>query len=230
MRRNTNLMLTIDSGQSLLPFELQPIMRLEDNHVYAHEILYRGERLPGGWGDVDKAVLDYFRSEARGSTPTFINLDHSYLLNEPDHHLLEVSKMNSVYFEISEEFVSSEVFDTLSRKINKLSALGITFAIDDFGSGLDGLSRLFALDRVECIKVDGKLFQQAALRQHARESLSNMVAHWNSAGMITIAEWVESKELLEFAREIGFTMVQGFEVDALIASRNNASAPVGAVA
>ena len=230
MRRNNNSMLTIDSGQGKLSFELQPIMRLEDNHVYAHEILYRGERLPGGWGEVDKAVLQYFRSADRGDTPTFINLDHSYLLNEPDQHLLEVSKMNSVYFEISEEFVSSEVFDTLSHKINKLTAQGITFAIDDFGSGLDGLSRLFALDRVECIKVDGKLFQQAVKRQHAREALTNMVAHWNSAGMITIAEWVESKELLQFAREIGFTMVQGFEVDALIARRIEAGTEISAIA
>ena len=212
---------SIGSKGPRLPFELQPIMRLDTGEVFAHELLFRGERSEGIWKVVDRAVLEYFRTKNRRKLPTFINLDHGFLLDTPDSLLLEVMKHNQVYFELSEELVSADVFESVSMKVNRLSAQGITFAIDDFGSGLDGLSRLYALDRVACIKVDGKLFQQAHKRKHARESLRNMVNHWNKSGFLTIAEWVESPDLMAFAMETGFGLAQGFQVDAFLQEQAN---------
>jgi EAL domain-containing protein (putative c-di-GMP-specific phosphodiesterase class I) len=145
----------------------------------------------------------------------FVNLDHAYLIEVPDDLLLEAQARHALRFEINEKDVPGDGFAGLCEKINRLSAKGVRFAVDDFGSGRDGLSRVFALDKVECIKVDGALFQAAYRRHHARAALSSMVAHWNAAGILTIAEWIESEALLAFAIETGFAMGQGFYVDEL---------------
>lgn len=206
---------TLREDSTILPFALQAIARISDMTIFAREFLYRGAPLPGGWPAVDAALVGHLEKYAVSTLPIFVNLDHNFLLDVPDLTLINASRRNPVYFEINEAYVPHDIYNLLSVKINRLTEQGVKFAIDDFGSGLDGLSRIYALDQLLCVKVDGNLLHAAYQRKHARDSLLDMVSHWNRAGVLTVAEWIESEALLEFALDTGFAMGQGFFLDSV---------------
>lgn len=197
-------------------FELQPLMRTVDRSIFGYEYLYRGDRSIR-WESVDEAVLDFL---CKGNAPVsekamFVNLSHQSLIDIPGEIFIYASFANNVHFEISEAFADKETFAKVVTKANALSAQGVQFAIDDFGSGLDGFRRLYALDQVSAIKIDGELVWAAYQREHAASNLRAMVAHWKGTGMVTVAEGIESQALLSFARDLQFDVVQGFYVDDL---------------
>lgn len=208
-----------NSGGEYVRFELQAIARAGDLSVYGYEFLYRGDAEPTSsaqWMAVDRAVLRYLAEESEcDGKPCFVNLSHESLLITEEASFATACARNNLRFEMSEAVAESAVFDQVCEKINRLSSLGIQFAIDDFGAGLDGSRRLYALDSVAAIKVDRGLLVCAAGRPRAARMLEASVASWKSAGITTVAEGVESPELLEFAQRLGFDLVQGWHIDTI---------------
>lgn len=200
-------------------FELQAIARAGDLSVYGYEFLYRGKAWPTSaaqWMAVDRAVLQYLsQAEECDGKPCFINLSHESLLTTEETWFAAACARNDLRFEMSEAAAENALFDQVCEKINRLSSLGMQFAIDDFGAGLDGSRRLYALDTVAAIKVDRGLLVSAAGRPQAARMLEASVASWKSAGITTVAEGVESAELLTFAHSIGFDLVQGWYIDTI---------------
>jgi len=200
-------------------FELQAIARAGDLSVYGYEFLYRGNAKPTSsaqWMAVDRAVLRYLAQEDEcDGKPCFVNLSHESLLTTEEASFAAACARNDLRFEMSEAAAENALFDQVCEKINRLSSLGMQFAIDDFGAGLDGSRRLYALDSVAAIKVDRGLLVSAAGRPQAARMLEASVASWKSAGIATVAEGVESAELLEFAQRLGFDLVQGWHVDTI---------------
>lgn len=197
-------------------FRLQPIMHVHTGAVFGHELLYRGPR-HFSWEDIDKAVLDALQRSQVAPGVLFVNMSHQSLLHLPAGDFLNASQTNDLYFELSEAITDQDMFMKVSAKVNQLCAAGVRIAIDDFGSGHDGLKRLSSLDKVSAIKIDGDIIRNAYKRRHAAETLKAMVTHWNRTGIATIAECIESAELLEFARGMEFHMTQGFHIDDLLA-------------
>lgn len=216
--------LHISSAQFRRRFELQAIVNTSDLRVYGYEFLYRGGVRPtssAGWRIIDQSVLDHLAVEGgqRGSV-SFVNLSHESLLAIPDKVFILAAASSDVCFEVSEERADDATFARVCDKVNRLSALGLQFVLDDFGAGIDGSRRLYSLDRVSAIKVDRDLLVSASLRPRAAGMLRACVAHWNDTGIITVAEGVETPQLLEFALRTGFRLVQGYHVDTLAASLN----------
>lgn len=207
---------SISPGTAALPFEMQPIMRLADEVVHGYELLYRGAR-PVSWSDVDRSVLAYFASRAQSNPVLYVNLSNETILTTPDEVFHEAAQKNKLVFELSESFVDVGKFDALAAKVNTLSAAGVRFAIDDFGSGLDGMKRLYAFNRIEAVKIDGGLLATTMSRPDAESALKALVANWRSSAIVTVAECVENDEMLSFARGLGVDMVQGWHIDALLA-------------
>ena len=200
-------------------FELQAIANTADLSVYGYEFLYRGMVRPtstAGWVRVDQGVLKYLGAVALGlHQPCFINLSHESFMAIPDSAFFAAFEKNELRFELSEAVAEGELFDEVCNKVNRLIGSGMHFAIDDFGAGLDGSRRLYALDKVAVIKVDRGLLISAAGRSNAAKMLSASVASWKAAGIQTVAEGVETAELLAFAQGLGFDLVQGWHVDGL---------------
>lgn len=208
------------SGEaSGIRFDLQAIAHADDLAVYGYEFLYRGEVRPSSaaaWTSVDQGVLRYLASEVPAAgTPCFINLSHESLLTIQESSFAAASTCNDLRFEMSEAVAEGDFFDQVCDKVNHLCRQGMQFAIDDFGAGLDGNRRIYALDSVAAIKVDRGLLVCAASRPQAARMLEASVSSWKSAGIQTVAEGVESRELLVFARAVGFDLVQGWYVDTL---------------
>jgi ammonium transporter, Amt family len=98
------------------------------------------------------------------------------------------------------------------RFIDALSALGCPFALDDFGSGLSSFAYLKNL-RVQKLKIDGS-FVRDSLQDpvsYAMVEAINRIGH--TLGLETVAEWVDSPELIKEMRTIGVDYIQGYALD-----------------
>jgi EAL domain-containing protein (putative c-di-GMP-specific phosphodiesterase class I) len=202
------------------PFALQPIVQLRDQSVFAHEMLYRGPAIQNGdWCDVDIAMIECFAAQHISDKVIFLNVSHQALVAVPAQAFIDASRKNNLYFELSEAVTDRATLLATTDKVNELSTNGVRFAVDDFGNGADGYKRVFALDKVSVIKIDGDLLSAAYHRKHAAKMLHAMVIHWNSQGITTIAECIEDDRLMEFAQSLEFDMGQGFFIDKMVSSK-----------
>ncbi len=110
--------------------------------------------------------------------------------------------------EITETILLQESEFTLA-KLHKFRSLGIRIALDDFGTGYSSLSylRSFPFDK---IKIDRSFVKNLSSGKDASAIVRTVTRLAQDLGMSTTAEGVETKEDLDFLREIGCTEIQGY--------------------
>tara|TARA_R110001592_G_scaffold324870_1_gene604600 strand:- start:5312 stop:8884 length:3573 start_codon:yes stop_codon:yes gene_type:complete len=115
-----------------------------------------------------------------------------------------------ICFEITETAAITNLSDA-TEFIRVLKRAGCKFALDDFGSGLSSYAYIQKLP-VDFIKIDGMFIRNIAtnLQDQALVKSINELAHF--MGMKTVAEFVESHEILKILREIGVDHSQGFGI------------------
>jgi diguanylate cyclase (GGDEF)-like protein len=91
----------------------------------------------------------------------------------------------------------------------RLRQLGCRFALDDFGSGLSSFGYLRHLP-VDFVKIDGGFVRNIAhnVVDMAMVEAINKISH--VMGLQTIAEFVESEEVLHALRQLGVEYAQGY--------------------
>lgn len=113
-------------------------------------------------------------------------------------------------FEITESCAINDTRAACSL-IDGLSELGCRFALDDFGSGYCSFSHLKRLP-VDYIKIDGMFVKDMLtdpMDMAIVRSITN-IAH--TLGKQTVAEFVESAEVLKLLKECGVDYVQGYYI------------------
>jgi diguanylate cyclase (GGDEF)-like protein/PAS domain S-box-containing protein len=90
-----------------------------------------------------------------------------------------------------------------------MKELGVKFALDDFGSGLSSFSYLKNLP-IDYLKIDGSLVRGIPNEEYDRAIVTsiNEVAHL--MGIKTIAEFVETDQILEHIGRISIDYAQGY--------------------
>jgi EAL domain-containing protein (putative c-di-GMP-specific phosphodiesterase class I) len=91
-----------------------------------------------------------------------------------------------------------------------LRDMEIGLAYDDFGAGQ---SRLLELTEIppDFLKFDRSLLDSQAIGSVGRRTLlRTLLTHAADAGIATVAEGVDSQELVDICRELGFTHFQGY--------------------
>ena len=129
-----------------------------------------------------------------------------------------------VVVEITESTAMADP-DRTQRILQELHAWGFRLALDDFGTGYSSLARLKHMP-VDVLKIDRSFVRDV----HEDASLASMVRAMiqlaEGLGMTPLAEGIETEGELEFLRENGCTLGQGFlfsrpvpadEVPALVA-------------
>jgi diguanylate cyclase (GGDEF)-like protein len=125
---------------------------------------------------------------------------------------LEAQKLpkGAICFEITE----TAAISSLSRVVHFMRALkelGCKFSLDDFGSGLSSFTYLKNLP-VDYLKIDGHFISNVA-EDNVDESMVKAIAEVGSAmGIETIAERVETREVLDKLAALGVEYAQGYYI------------------
>ena len=130
-----------------------------------------------------------------------------FVLNAFEKHKIPYKK---VCFEITESMAILKMDETLEF-INTFHKLGCLFALDDFGSGFSSYSYLRNLP-VDQVKIDGN-FVKNILVDHVDMAMVNSIKDVAKAmGMETVAEFVESTEIMVELGKMGVDFAQGYGV------------------
>jgi diguanylate cyclase (GGDEF)-like protein len=142
-----------------------------------------------------------------------INLSVDDILNKDivDYIKQEIKKYNvadKIVFEILES-EGIENYEEISLFINEMKKLGCRIAIDDFGSGYSNFEHLLKLN-IDYIKIDGSLIKNLNKNASAQITVEIIVDFAKKLNIITVAEFVHSKEVLEKVKELHVGRTQGF--------------------
>ncbi len=113
-----------------------------------------------------------------------------------------------ICFEITETAAVANLVIAQSF-IHRLRRRGCRFALDDFGSGMSSFQYLRQLP-VDFVKIDGSFVRSIAEDQRDRAVVAAIHEIAAVHRVQTVAECVESKEILAILRKIGVHYAQGF--------------------
>ncbi len=97
--------------------------------------------------------------------------------------------------------------------LGHLRGLGVTLAIDDFGTGYSSLASLRRLT-IDRIKIDRSFVTELATNGGDLNIVRSIIDLGRNLGLSTIAEGVETREVLDIVRALGCDEYQGFLVSA----------------
>lgn len=117
---------------------------------------------------------------------------------------------NTVVFEILERDAIGDM--THMRKfLSDLRKKGFSFALDDFGSGYNSFHYLREL-HFDFVKLDGAFVRNIVNSRVDYILVQNLIRLCQGLGILTIAEFVESAEILEVLKEMGINYAQGYHL------------------
>lgn len=107
------------------------------------------------------------------------------------------------------ETVALQEIQNLSRFLKSLRSLGCRIAIDDFGAGYTSYRNLQSLD-VDVVKIDGSFVKGVTECEDSQFFVRALVDLAQKFSLETVAEWVETREEVEFLEALGVEYLQGF--------------------
>ncbi|MCF2949535.1 EAL domain-containing protein [Paraglaciecola aquimarina] len=117
---------------------------------------------------------------------------------------------NKVCFEITESMAILKMEETLEF-INTFHTLGCKFALDDFGSGFSSYNYLKSLP-VQQLKIDGSFVKDILIDPIDMAMVCSIKDVAKAMGMETVAEFVESTEIMVELGKMGVDYAQGYGV------------------
>ena len=95
------------------------------------------------------------------------------------------------------------------RLLTELHDLGVSVAIDDFGSGWSSISYLKNLPFSK-LKIDREFVTEVDLRADSRAICRSMIELGRGLGMTVLAEGMERREEVDVLRAMGCRLFQGY--------------------
>jgi diguanylate cyclase (GGDEF)-like protein len=220
--------------RKIIPF-FQPILNVVEKKVEAVEVLSRislpdGRILGAGefieiaekMGIVHK--MDYIIMEKALQTVQescydgliFLNLSpRALVLNEFLHETRRIVTDSGVspdriVLEITERDTIRNMA-LLERFVNDLKSEGFKLAIDDFGSGFSSFHYLKHFP-IDVLKIEGDFIANMVKDSKDRSFVKSISMLAQELGIRTVAEYVESEEVLEAVAACGIDLAQGYHI------------------
>ncbi len=110
--------------------------------------------------------------------------------------------------ELTESLVLANVQDTV-EKMNALKAIGVRFAMDDFGTGQSSLTYLTQLP-LNQLKIDQSFVRNIGVQEADAVIIDTIIGMAENLGLEVIAEGVETREQRDFLHAHGCRLFQGY--------------------
>jgi EAL domain-containing protein (putative c-di-GMP-specific phosphodiesterase class I) len=110
--------------------------------------------------------------------------------------------------ELTESVVLEDV-EIVIERMQQIKALGVTFSLDDFGTGFSSLSYLKRLPLSE-VKIDRTFVRDIATDPSDEAIVRAIISMSESLGIEVIAEGVETQTQIDFLKSNGCTRYQGY--------------------
>ncbi|MDE7362286.1 MAG: EAL domain-containing protein [Oscillospiraceae bacterium] len=143
-------------------------------------------------------------------------------LNVSRHHLADdnfCEKLNAlvdnlgvphelIELEITESLLT-EHLDKLVETVTWFKDRGFRISVDDFGSGYSSLNLITMLP-FDTLKIDGGFFLRNDLTEKNKKVITSVVTLAKSLNLATVSEGVETQVQVDFLKDLGCDMIQGF--------------------
>ena len=93
--------------------------------------------------------------------------------------------------------------------LDEMKRLNIALLLDDFGSGMSSLSTIESYD-FDIIKLDMGFVRKIGKSKKSEAIIKSVIVMAHGLGAKTVAEGVETEEQLNFLKEAGCDMIQGY--------------------
>ena len=211
----------------------QPIVELKSGRIIAHEALARwtdekmGPISPSEFVpiaeqlNVIETVNYHLMTKAFAHAqqwPEHIRLSfnlsavqlHSSASAKEILNALKIAALNPsrLQVEVTETALLAD-FQHARTNLNELRKAGVMIVLDDFGAGFASIGYLREL-RFDQIKLDGALVTAALDSVDGQRLLRAVISLCDILGVASVAEHVESRELLKLVQELGCSAGQGF--------------------
>lgn len=222
----------------IVPY-FQPIFDCRTGQIFAHETLARlkepdGETVSAGmfietiekYGlgrDLDRLIIQNALTVMKsrideGNSPTrfFINLSAQEIQSRGILGFAEelCGKLKippaGIIFELLERDAIGDMTN-MRKFLTNLRKKGFSFALDDFGSGYNSFHYLREL-HFDYVKLDGAFVRNILNSKVDRTLVRNLIRLCREMDILTVAEFVESQEILEALMEMGVDYAQGFHL------------------
>lgn len=166
---------------------------------------------------VYEQILAYFREAidlGEEVVPISINFSRKHL-ESPDfiYQMGKYMKDYEVPASLIEAEITESVFvmelDELRNRVDEVHKLGMSIAIDDFGSGYSSLNVLAQIP-ADVIKLDRKFFDFESGEARQKQFIKHLIRMMKHMGIMTVMEGVETKEQVTFMKKCGCDVVQGY--------------------
>jgi diguanylate cyclase (GGDEF)-like protein/PAS domain S-box-containing protein len=112
--------------------------------------------------------------------------------------------------EITEGVMMQEPLKVVNQ-MHELCALGVSFSVDDFGTGFSSLSYIQKLPLAE-LKIDKSFVNDMTANSRSEAIVKAIIALGQSMGAVTVSEGVETELQRERLLALGCTLIQGYLV------------------
>lgn len=172
--------------------------------------------------DVDKEVIRKAfewlsqHREVIGTISLSINLSANSLGADG---MMEYIADQQLLFDVPSSCICFEITETSAiqnrqkamQMLQHLRKMGFAFALDDFGSGFASYGYLRELP-VDYVKIDGCFVRQIATNARDFAIVKSIHDVCRTMGVETVAEFVESSEIIDKLNEIGINYAQGYAI------------------
>lgn len=230
----------LEAGEFVVYY--QPKVNISDRTLYGSEALVRwlheGSLIPpmqfvpqlereGSICKLDYYVLEEVckflkerKEQGKSQICISVNFSRKHLEEEDmvERIVAIIDRYGIDYQYIEIELTESEDFqnyEIMSHVVNGLRNHGIGTSIDDFGTGFSSLNMIKKID-LNVIKIDKSfipLETEYPGKQKDKIMFANIINLVRQLGKKTIAEGVETEEQLDYLREVGCDIVQGYVFD-----------------
>ncbi len=165
------------------------------------------------WEETCKCVSE-LKKKGYENLPISVNVSRAHFygkeLKDKLQELIQKYELlpEDIELEITET-ICAEDPDIVYKRIKELRALGFKIAMDDFGSGYSSLNMLKEVP-LDIIKMDLKFLDGGEDVEKGRYILHTLINLAQNMQLKVVMEGVETKEQVEFLRDIGSYYVQGY--------------------